>query len=111
MMYYMGFDIGGTKCAVVIGDEAGNILAKTKIATTKVNETLEQIFAIAENYAAEYHPVSVGISCGGPLDKLYALFLGERAVTFRPRVLVSADDYRVFVLPQVKTAAIFGQSV
>ena len=49
----MGFDIGGTKCAVVIGDESGNVIVKTKLPTTTVTETLEQIFAIAENYAAE----------------------------------------------------------
>ena len=87
MMYYMGFDIGGTKCAVVIGDEAGNILAKTKIATTTVNETLERIFAIAENYAAEYHPVSVGISCGGPLDP-------DEGVILSPPNLPGWDEIR-----------------
>ena len=68
MNFFMGFDIGGTKCAVVIGDGSGNVIAKTRIPTTNVTDTLERIFAIAENYAAEYHPVSVGISCGGPLD-------------------------------------------
>ena len=49
-MYTLGIDIGGTKCAVVIGDEAGNILAKTKIATTTVNETLEHINGNMEKY-------------------------------------------------------------
>ncbi len=68
MRHFLGFDIGGTKCAVVIGDESGNILAKTKIPTTTVNETLENLFSIATPYINEYHPVSAGVSCGGPLD-------------------------------------------
>ncbi|MGN1345380.1 MAG: ROK family protein [Eubacteriales bacterium] len=67
-MNYMGFDIGGTKCAVVIGDANGRILAKTKIATTAVDETLEKLWNVAERYREEYTPVSVGVSCGGPLD-------------------------------------------
>lgn len=68
MKHYLGFDIGGTKCAVVVGDESGNVIAKTKMPTTTVDDTLERILASAENYVKEYSPVSVGISCGGPLD-------------------------------------------
>lgn len=68
MNYYMGFDIGGTKCAVVIGDEDGSVIAKTKLPTTSVSDTLEAIFSAAEKYLPEYHPLSVGVSCGGPLD-------------------------------------------
>lgn len=68
MKYYLGFDIGGTKCAVVVGDESGKVVAKTKIPTTTVDETLTKIFDIAAPYVNEYRPVSVGISCGGPLD-------------------------------------------
>lgn len=68
MKYYLGFDIGGTKCAAVVGDENGNIIAKTKIPTTSVSETLSELFDIAKVYVDEYQPVSVGISCGSPLD-------------------------------------------
>ena len=28
-MKFIGVDIGGTKCAVVLGDESGNIIEKT----------------------------------------------------------------------------------
>ena len=35
MMYYMGFDIGGTKCAVVLGDETGTVLDKRRFATAE----------------------------------------------------------------------------
>lgn len=68
MKHYLGFDIGGTKCAVVVGDDSGNVLAKTKIPTTTVDETLAKLLEIAALYVDEYRPVSAGVSCGGPLD-------------------------------------------
>lgn len=70
----IGIDIGGTKCAVTIGNESGEILWKRAIATTNATETLEQIYGLAKEAAgtaqAEYHtsPAAVGISCGGPLE-------------------------------------------
>lgn len=65
-MEFLGIDIGGTKCAVVRGNEKGEILEKIKFATTSVEETLENIFEAAEKL--KQNSVAVGISCGGPLD-------------------------------------------
>jgi len=67
MKTYIGIDIGGTKCAVVLGDSEGNILVKVKFPTTAVRETLERILSEAEKIKRT-DTVSVGISCGGPLD-------------------------------------------
>lgn len=67
MKKYIGIDIGGTKCAVVLGDGEGNILEKVKFPTTTVTETLERILTEAEKLKTDT-TVSVGISCGGPLD-------------------------------------------
>lgn len=72
---YIGLDIGGTKCAAVIGDEAGNILQRIAFASGK-EKTPEEILtayfhAIDTLLAAHTHcapPLAVGISCGGPLD-------------------------------------------
>ena len=88
MKYYLGFDIGGTKCAVVVGDESGTVVAKTKIPTTTVNDTLESIFRIAEGYVGEYRPVSVGISCGGPLDP-------DRGIIMSPPNLPGWDNVEI----------------
>ena len=44
MREYIGIDIGGTKCAVVRGDESGRILEKRSFPTTNRANTLEQIF-------------------------------------------------------------------
>lgn len=60
----IGVDIGGTKCAVVLGDQNG-IEKKIKFATTNYEETMQNIInAIAEIGKGD----AVGISCGGPLD-------------------------------------------
>ena len=67
MKTYIGIDIGGTKCAVVLGDGEGNILEKVKFPTTTVTETLERILTEAEKLKTDT-TVSFGISCGGPLD-------------------------------------------
>ena len=67
---YIGIDIGGTKCAVVLGDSDGRILEKVKFPTAGVSETLERIFSEAGKMKAlaDGAAVSTGISCGGPLD-------------------------------------------
>lgn len=67
---YIGIDIGGTKCAVILGDERGNTVEKVKFPTSGVDETLEKIMDGCEKMLAlSDNPIrSVGISCGGPLD-------------------------------------------
>lgn len=72
-MEFLGFDIGGTKCAVVRGNEHGEVLEKVKFPTTSVDETLERIFEAAEKLKG--NSVSVGISCGGPLDSKTGVIL------------------------------------
>ena len=62
---YIGVDIGGTKCAVALGDADGNVLRKVRFATDACQETLDRITdAVLEMGKAD----SIGISCGGPLD-------------------------------------------
>lgn len=73
MNHYLGIDIGGTKCAVVRGDEEGHVLAKHRFDTTTPEETLSRIYAaalalMAEGEAQGQAPVAIGVSCGSPLD-------------------------------------------
>jgi glucokinase len=63
----IGIDIGGTKCAVVLGDENGTVLKKARFETTSCKETLERILTEVSGMAEE--AVAIGISCGGPLDE------------------------------------------
>jgi len=62
---YVGVDVGGTKCAVVLGDENGNVMNKIKFKTTDVSSTLNNIFNSIERFKGFK---SIGVSCGGPLD-------------------------------------------
>ena len=67
----IGIDIGGTKCAVVSGNEKG-IARKIRFATTSYQETMEQIFSAVERIGAGE---AIGVSCGGPLDSRLGLIL------------------------------------
>lgn len=72
-MIILGFDIGGTKCAVITAEwDGSNIksLRKEKF-TTDLNLTPVQIIGNMITLAdsiLEDKPDAVGISCGGPLD-------------------------------------------
>ena len=71
---YLGLDIGGPKCSVVVGDASFSI--KQKIVFDTLTERGYQVI-LAEfqkhikSLLAEYSGYSlkrIGISCGGPLD-------------------------------------------
>ena len=67
----IGVDIGGTKCAVVCGDQNG-VKRKIRFETTSKDETIRNIVdAIRELGSGE----SIGISCGGPLDARKGLIM------------------------------------
>lgn len=69
---YIGVDIGGTKCAVVLADTDGRILRKQRFETTTLDST---IGAIIKNVKMMGNAVSIGISCGGPLDSARRIIL------------------------------------
>ncbi len=71
----IGIDIGGTKCAVTLGDRQGNILQKQRFATTDCEQTVAAILAAAKELAAGKSIAAAGISCGGPLDEEKGLIL------------------------------------
>ncbi len=67
---YIGIDIGGTKCAIIRADDAGNIEEKVMFETSDVKSTLDRIFSEAEKLGAGKDDCKgIGISCGGPLDE------------------------------------------
>ena len=67
----IGIDIGGTKCAVVQGDENMNITGKIRMDTKGVEETLAAIFEAVEQFG----PCdAIGISCGG----LHAVYFAAK---------------------------------
>ncbi len=72
-MNYLGFDIGGTKSAVLFGTDSGEILWRRQIQTTTPKETLGKLFQLAKE--SGYHACAAGVSCGGPLDEKKGLIL------------------------------------
>lgn len=60
----IGIDIGGTKCAVVLGDEK-QIVNKISFLTEDVENTLKKIIDAVHRIG---EGDAIGISCGGPLD-------------------------------------------
>ncbi len=71
-MYYIGLDIGGTKCAASLGKVEGEqieIMARNEVPTRKsAEETLLALLPFVESYKAQTGAAEAGISCGGPLD-------------------------------------------
>lgn len=73
--HYIGLDIGGTKCAAIIGDASGTIIQRiafvsgSDIAPQKIlSEFYVAIDSLLCTYADGLMPCAIGISCGGPLD-------------------------------------------
>jgi Transcriptional regulator/sugar kinase len=87
MMKIAGIDVGGTKCAVILGEvEPGGkptVIDKTIIATKdypdpyKMIERMQQDLAgLLESHGLTAREIaSIGISCGGPLDSVKGVVL------------------------------------
>ncbi|NMA42970.1 MAG: ROK family protein [Oligosphaeraceae bacterium] len=76
--YAAGFDIGGTKCAVILGRISGSqkpeIIEKVRFSTGEYAlpsdciERLTSTLQIIRSKHPDCVPATLGISCGGPLD-------------------------------------------
>ena len=84
MRYCIGVDIGGTKCAVSLGREAGaemQVLGKAQFPTQgaplEVLEACCQLLdaLLVENGLTRGDVAAIGISCGGPLDSARGVIL------------------------------------
>lgn len=71
---YLGLDIGGTKCAIVVGDASFTIKKKIFF-ETRVERGYEAILTDFQSHIRElltefsgFNLKRIGISCGGPLD-------------------------------------------
>lgn len=80
----IGVDIGGTKCAVVLGDEK-QIFNKIRFETTSYEETVDKIMDAVANIGTGD---AIGISCGGPLDS-------KKGIIMSPPNLPGWDDVHI----------------
>lgn len=77
MKYFLGFDIGGTSCSVVLGDQTGTVHAHRSVPTDHKagpHSVIRQLCETAQMFSNDLQrthgctPAALGISCGGPLD-------------------------------------------
>ena len=96
--YFLGIDIGGTKCAVVVGGRVFNIHRKVQFETRTsergYTEILQEFFmhieAIFKDFPQE-NLKRIGISCGGPLDS-------QKGIIYSPPNLPGWDNVPVVKL-------------
>ncbi len=92
-MYILGFDIGGTKCAVITALWDGNEISLKKKEKCQTNldippeEMIEKLIYMAEGIL-DKKPDAIGISCGGPLSS-------ERGVIMSPPNLTGWDNVEI----------------
>ncbi len=94
MKYYLGMDIGGTKCAVVISEKSGNAIKDKIRFETKVERGYEAVVAdlissaqelLERNGISSEDVLACGVSCGGPLNS-------DTGVIMRPPNLPDWDN-------------------
>lgn len=89
---YIGVDIGGTKTAVVLGNETGQICSKVRFDTEGKAETLQAILDSIRKLVND-KVKAIGVSCGGPLD-------GKNGIILSPPNLPGWDDVEIVRLLQ-----------
>jgi glucokinase len=91
--FYVGLDIGGTKCAVVVADHTGTIISAGSIPTdlsvgpyvmlktlsdyarSHVRSVNSRVSVAKNNPESQSHIIACGITCGGPIDTFGGLIL------------------------------------
>lgn len=105
MQYYLGFDIGSTKCSATLGQYDGNrliIRAKNMINTQEYKTptaTLKQLTKLAKQLSEGHNIEHIGISCGGPLDSEKGLLLSPPNLIGWDRVPVTEYFSEQFSVP------------
>lgn len=70
-----GLDIGGTKCALVIGNRAGETVDRWQVDTAQFPRWEPLVETLLDKAKHAPRPCAVGVSCGGPLDARRGLIL------------------------------------
>jgi len=110
MGYLLGFDIGGTKCAVVLGRDGPRrpvILGREAFATADhpkpagvLAALVDRARLLLDQHGLEIDDVAAaGVSCGGPLDSRRGLVLGPPNLPGWTRVPVCREIERRLGVP------------
>ena len=94
MKYYLGFDIGGTKCAVVLSEKKASSIKDKIRFDTRVERGYKEIIGelissakeiLCRNGISPDDVIACGVSCGGPLNS-------DTGVIMRPPNLPDWDN-------------------
>ena len=94
MKYYLGMDIGGTKCAVVLSEKSGSAVKDKIRFETKARRGWEAVVdelvssakeLLSRNGLSKDDIIACGVSCGGPLDS-------DKGIIMRPPNLPDWDN-------------------
>lgn len=99
----IGIDIGGTKCAVILGNKIPEILERVEFATgSGPEQTLKEIEKTVQEFldGPEGHRIScIGISCGGPLNSREGVILSPPNLPGWDNVPIVTKLQKKFSLP------------
>lgn len=92
-MMVLGFDIGGTKSAIILAEEIDgqiSFLDRVEIKTSSdwrrvIDELIEEGIMMLHQFNVDHMNYKIGISCGGPLD-------GKKGIIKSPPNLPGWDD-------------------
>lgn len=104
MKYLIGLDIGGTKCAAVLGalsaDGSIGVLNKVKFPTEgSPYEMIEKLCGAVRSIAADKKIAAIGVSCGGPLDSKNGMILSPPNLPGWDRVPIKTLLEKEFSVP------------
>jgi len=84
-MKFAGIEAGGTKFVCVIGDEYGQVFARTQVPTTTPDETMPKVVEFLTAHQQQNPLDAIGIACFGPIDpKLHSPTYGY--ITSTPKL-------------------------
>lgn len=106
--WLIGFDIGGTKCAAILGTEInGNlsVIEKSVFATADfpspdqcISHFISEIRLILKHHP-EAAPQAIGISCGGPLDSNLGIIMSPPNLPGWDNVHITERLFAEFQIP------------
>ncbi len=107
MKYVLGIDIGGTKIAVCIANEKGDILASDRFPSTKTyKEAIKKIADLAKKLLADQKMTvkdiaACGISAPGPLDVPNGLLLRSPNMPWGDKLPIQKDLTKALGIPAI----------
>lgn len=101
--YYFGIDIGGTKSTILLMDKKGDVYKSnsfpTSVGKNNWKPTIDRIKSFIAKNIKKKSIKSIGISCGGPLDRKKGVILSPPNLPGWDEVPITKILHKEFKLP------------